>query len=134
MTDVPIRKPSLRQRIHVRVCRDPRCVLETSDPGDACRSLDHLLDLSDELLLHTKADELRTEAERVGRQRHGVPVAGGVLRAADLTDPYILFDTFDPEMDDEPHGLAKHPDCPGCINGFEHYHRKSDGSRVRSIT
>lgn len=134
MTDVPIRKMPPRQQIHLKFCRDTECFYRSGFHHSLCGYLDMLLDVNDEELLHTKAGELRAEAERVGRQRYGVPVAGGLLRAADLTDPYVHFDAFDPELDDEPHGLAEHPDCPGCIKGIEHYHRTSDGSPVRSTT
>lgn len=40
-----------RDRVHVKVCRDSRCIVETDKPGDACANLDYLLNLVEEAAL-----------------------------------------------------------------------------------
>lgn len=136
-TSVPKVMPTPRQALHKAFCPFPiecRHQTGTKTPNLRCQAMDTLLDFNDEMLLHAKARELRDEAERVGLRRRDIPVAGGVLRGADLTDPFEMVDQFDPELDEVPPGIADHPDCVACVAGKEHFHRKSDGSPVKALT
>lgn len=123
--------PSIRSRIHEVFCATQyECKYSgAEDPGVWCRSLDAMLDFNDEMLLHNKARHLAREHDKLtdkGRRTLGA----GLTYAVELTDPYEKIDPFDPETDEINEAAEKRPDCPACVAGREHYHRKSDGSRV----
>ncbi len=121
MTDVPIRKTPPRQQIHQKFCRGTQCFYESGRRHLLCGYLDELLDLNDELLLHAKANTL-VDMHMDTVLVHGVEVGQGLALAVKVVDPYVRV------------SAGQDPDCPGCEKGIEHYHRKSDGSPVRSTT
>ena len=135
MPSVPRRVTPPREEIHKVFCATQyECKHEgAKDPSVWCRVLDELLDVNDEMLLHAKAREFESELEELHRRR--VHLAGrigaGLLRAAEMTDPFNKIDAFDPEMHEVNDAAEENPHCPACVAGREHYHRKSDGSRVR---
>jgi hypothetical protein len=128
--------PSPRQQVHAYAC-DPhfKCRFNRHNNGQgeasaSCRKLDELLDFNDEMVLHAKAREFEAEMERIAGMRGASAIGGGLAAAIELTDPFERIIPFDPEYHEVPPGVEAHPDCPSCIAGKEHYHRKSDGSPV----
>ena len=133
----PAKLPSPRQMLHLKYCKAVGACQFVFVGGRAddeafrkCRKLDELLDFNDEQLLHARARELRDEVSSRREKRAGV--GAGLLRAADMTDPYEKITAFDSDFDDFNEAAEKHPDCPVCAEGTEHYHRKADGSPVRA--
>lgn len=128
---VPKKMPSARERIHYQFCPDLggcRYIGGENDDPSKCLKLDKLLDFNDEMLLHTQARKLHDamQAER----RQGAQY--GLYKAVELTDPFEKIDAFTGDPEEEiPPGETR-PDCPACVKGIEHYHRKADGSPVVS--
>lgn len=123
--------PAVRQTIHLRFCQDLGTCKYVGGPGNRrrCDYLDELLDHNDEMLLHNQALEFEAELGRVSGKRGAATLAGGLGRAIDMTDPFEVIGAFDEH--DEVHPGEERPDCPSCVKGIRHYHRKSDGSPVR---
>lgn len=132
---VPKVMSSSRQQIHLKFCRDIGACRFVGGSGSRtlCKQLDELLDFNDEMLLHDKAREFLDEMQRLSRtHRSGAAgMGGGLYRAADMTDPYVKIDAFTDDPETHIHPGEERPDCPSCVAGKEHYHRKSDGSPVR---
>jgi len=127
-----------RDLIHIKFCgANVHCRIERGVHGpvaESCLLLDRLLDFNDEQVLHTKAHELRAEGEKLRASGKRVPnyVLDARFGAAELVDPYEKQPAHDPEtFPDDYHPGELRPDCPGCVAGREHYHRKSDDSPVR---
>ena len=128
---------SPRQQIHKTFCATQfECKYEgASDRCLWCTLLDQLLDFNDEMVLHDKAQELLAEGNKIRTSGKRVPqyVADQRYGAAVLIDPYEKQNAHDPDrFPDDYHPGELRPDCPGCVAGKEHYHRKSDGSPVKS--
>lgn len=120
---VPQVMASPRQLIHRAFCATAHeCTYEgADDPSVWCELLDQLLQFNDEMLLHTTSGALQDEMRRVSTGRGGAGVAAGLYHGAVMIDPYTKIDAFDED-----------PDCPGCVKGVEHFHRKADDSPVRA--
>ncbi len=121
-----------RQKIHKAFCATQyECRYEGArDPGLWCTALDDLLDFNNEMLLHDKALEFETEIGRLSGVRGAAHMGGGLARAVEMVDPFERVEAFDPDLD-EIHPGEEHPDCAGCVEGVEHFHRKKDGSLVK---
>jgi hypothetical protein len=128
MTEVPRRMPSPRERIHHGFCPDMggcRYIGGRNHDSTKCLKLDELLDLNDEMLLHQAARDLRDSAMRMPDYRppkYGTTGRMATLANADRIDPYVRVTGDDSGSD---------INCPSCVQGKEHYHRKSDGTPVR---
>lgn len=131
---VPQVMPSPRQLIHRSVC-DPqrRCRFDSHGEASApCKKLDELLDFNDEMVLHEQAREIFAEMQRYAGKRGAMALLGGLSYAAEMTDPYEKINAFEGDIEEYVHPGEERPDCPSCVAGKEHYHRKSDGSPVVS--
>ena len=134
---VPRVTPSSRQLIHLSFCRAVggcRYVGGHADDEQRrfCSKLDTLLDYNDEMLLHAKAFELNDDLDRMGLL--SAVRDPGIEYAIRAMDPYEKIEAFTAK-DDEVNLMAKrHPDCPSCVAGRAHYHRKTDGQPVRRPT
>jgi hypothetical protein len=127
---------SPRQQIHKAFCATQfECKYQgASDRSLWCTLLDQLLDFNDEMVLHAKAHELMAEAEKLRMSGKRVPqyLVDHRAGAAVLIDPYEKQHAHDPDkFPDDCHPGELRPDCPNCVAGKEHYHRKSDDSPVR---
>lgn len=136
--NVPTVMPSPRQWIHQQFCSSAAtCRFRERSHGFAgplCKKLDELLDFNDEQVLHAKAHALRVEGVRIRASAKRVPnyLLDARFGAAELIDPYEKQPAHDPvTFPDDYHPGELRPDCPGCVAGREHYHRKSDDSPVR---
>lgn len=135
---IPKKMPSPRHKIHQLFCpANNGCRYAGGLPSmkgvDACAKLDELLDFNDEMVLHTKARELCDEGEKLRTSGKRVPqyVLNSWFGAATLIEPYEKQQAHDPvAFPDNYHPGELRPDCPGCVAGREHYHRKKDGSPV----
>lgn len=133
---VPTKMPSPREQLHKAFCATQyECKYEgAADRSLWCTMLDQLLDFNDEMVLHTKAHELVAEGENLRTSGKRVPqyVLDSRFGAAALIDPYEKQPAHDPvTFPDDYHPGELRPDCPSCVAGEEHYHRKADGSPVR---
>lgn len=134
--NVPTKMTPPRQQIHQQFCLSATCRFRTKAHAinPQCMKLDELLDFNDEMVLHDKAREFEAEVERVSTKRHGVGIGAGLLCAGEMTDPYVKIEAFDEDPETHVHPGEERPDCPSCVAGKEHYHRKSDGSPVKALT
>lgn len=82
-----VEQVTARDRIHIKLCRDARCVIERNDPGKNCKTLDYLLDVTEEQVLHQAAARL-LDAHMGTMFQHGPDVASGLVMAAKEVDPY----------------------------------------------
>lgn len=134
---VPKVMPSPRQMIHQKFCAVSfECRYDgATAPGNQsyrCEELDQLLDFNDEMLLHTEAKRFDEEMHRLSREhRSGAAgVSAGLYRAMEMLDPFKKIEAFDEDPEEFTHPGEERPDCPACVKGVEHFHRKKDGSPV----
>lgn len=80
---------SARDRVHIKYCKDGRCMIEHENAGDACRNLDHLLDVVTEQALHHATTQI-LDLHMDVVLRHSVEVGQGLVLAAKEIDPYQL--------------------------------------------
>lgn len=130
---IPTQTVSPRDRIHIKFCTAKHCRVEQSVASmvaQSCKLLDHLLDLNDEMLLHAEADKFRDAIRTYATRRGGSAIIGGLARAAEMAEPFEKIDAFEDDPEEYVHPRENHPNCPGCVAGIEHYHRKADDSMV----
>jgi hypothetical protein len=132
--DVPKKMASPHELIHRAFCSGMyECAhAGAEDPSVWCELLDELLQFNDEMLLHSKAREFSAEMTAVSAKRGGMGLASGLWHAMQMIDPYERIMAFDPDTDDYNEAGEKHPDCPSCVMGTEHYHRKANGRPVHA--
>lgn len=76
-----------RDRLHIKYCPDDQCRVEYADPGDRCKNLDFLLDLTEERVLHQAAARV-LDLHMDAVLQHGAGVGQGLVLAAKEIDPY----------------------------------------------
>lgn len=81
-------KVTARDRVHIKFCRGDRCMVEREEPGESCKTLDHLLDVTEEQALHQAANRI-LDLYIDALLQHGPDVGAGLVMAAKETDPYI---------------------------------------------
>jgi hypothetical protein len=69
-----------RDRVHIKVCRDTRCITETATPGDQCQNLDFLLDQAENARLQALYKRL-CDMHMDTLLLHGSQVAQGLALA-----------------------------------------------------
>lgn len=135
---VPRVLPSPREEIHRTFCAVQfECRFDAGvkqrNASIWCKGLDAMLDFNDETLLHAKARALDDDFNRMDSRASRV-LGPGLLHAVRQIDPFEKYDEDGvADMTSPLFGENdEHPDCPACIAGRVHHHRKSDGSPVKA--
>jgi len=124
-------RESLWSTIHAWACRSKEafaCFLDGKS-GKQCEALSETVRHLEDAIRHEDAEMLR---RLVDKDPKASRVLGpGLLYAADMVDPYVKVDDFDPSYHDvHPSGALARADCRKCREGVEHWHRKTGNDPV----